>query len=214
MKIGINKPNIQSIRDAEPEFMRFPIQDPPQEGGNLDVVERSEAGDGPPEQWVSITVNGQMAPTTSPSRMAVKTPKAPFPGGSVRLFLNIHISGGLVYQNSSAEWKDRKASVGIASFIGWTSVEFLIKSHSPSTGGKLREIGRTRSAGDAIPTTVGVEVKVEGDDDVVYAGVGAVDDVAEVYGESMGAGEEGGEAGDVLADGPDDAFGAGVWWYS
>ncbi|KAJ8476645.1 hypothetical protein OPV22_020372 [Ensete ventricosum] len=145
MMVDINKPDIQSIRDAEPEFMRFPIQDPPQEGGNLHVaswkIERSEAGDGPPEQWVSITVNGQTAPTTSPSTMAVKTPKAPFPARSVRLFLKIHISGGSVCQNSNAEWKNRQAFIGIASFVDWTSVEFLIEYHSPSTGGKLRAVG-------------------------------------------------------------------------
>lgn len=57
---------------------------------------------------------------------------------------------------------------------------------------------------------VGVEEEVEGDVDVVDSGVGLVDEVAEVDGKGARLGEEGGVAGDVLFDGPEDAGGAGL----
>lgn len=79
--------------------------------------------------------------------------------------------------------------------------------------GRGCEPGHSVGGGGGARTMVvagGVEEKVEGDVDVVDARVGLVDQVAEVDSEGLWAGEEGGVTGDVLADGPDYAGGAGL----
>lgn len=77
-------------------------------------------------------------------------------------------------------------------------------------GGERGGAGAEAAAGGGGGGEGGVKVEVEGDVDVVDAGVGGVDEVAQVDGEGLGGGEEGGVLGDVLPDGPEDAGGAGL----